>query len=273
MARRPREHRPGAVYHAYSRGNNGQVVFLDDDDRTIFLAILADVCMKTRTKVLAYCLMSNHFHLLLEIALASLESLMRRVMSRYSRAVNRKHRRFGHVFQARYKAKICRGDGYYRKLLPYIHRNPVKAGMVAAAADWVWSSARQFEGPIRSTLIDIERALSYLDADPAQARSLYADGMGTVNDDFEPTFNRKPYLCWRENPLPRAGMPMETMARVVEEELGVGLHRAEAYVRPVKVSQARRQFAHRALSQGHSASAIATFLGLTPSGVCRMLRG
>jgi len=267
MARRPREHRPGAVYHAYSRGNNGQIVFLDDDDRTIFLAILADVCSKTRTKVLAYCLMSNHFHLLLEIALATLESVMRRVMSRYSRTINRKHRRFGHVFQARYKAKLCRGDAYYRKLLPYIHRNPVKAGMVAVAADWAWSSARQFEGPIRSSLVDIDRALSYLDADPAQAKGLYAEGLGVGNDDFEPIYSQKPYLCWRENPMPRTGMPMERMARMVEEELGVGLH-----VRPTKVSQARRQFAHRALAQGHHASAIAAFLGLTPSGVCRMLR-
>ncbi|MBI3296714.1 MAG: transposase [Elusimicrobia bacterium] len=270
MGRPKREHQPGAVHHAYSRGNNGELVFHDDDERTLFLAILADVCTKTRTRVLAYCLMSNHFHLLLEIALASLESVMCRVLGRYARAVNRKNNRTGHVFQARYKAKICRGDRYYQKLLPYLHRNPVKAGMVDKAADWVWSSARQFEGPIRSSLVDVDRALSYMSADPNEARRIYLEGMGESKEDFEPEYDEHYFFCWRSNPQPEPPQPMEALAETIEREFDVDLR--EHISRPPRLSQGRRIFALRALAEGHRATAIATFLGISRSRVSRALR-
>lgn len=271
MGRRKREHRPGAVYHAYSRGNAGKVIFHDDDDRTRFLAILADVCLKTRTRVLAYCLMSNHFHVLMEIALASLETVMRRVLCRYSRTSNRKYKRFGHVFQARYKAKLCRGDRYYQKLLPYIHKNPVRPSMVDKAVDWPWSSAHQFEGRIRSSLVDVDRALSYLGPDIDEARRIYAEGMRAPEDGFEPIYDKRIYMGWRENPKPPPGKTMEALAGAIEEEFEVNLHRDEAHVRPLKVSQGRRAFALRAIAEGHRAAAIAEFLGISRSAVSHSL--
>lgn len=271
MGRRKREHRPGGVYHAYSRGNNGKVIFHDDDDRTRFLAILADVCLKTRTRVLAYCLMSNHFHLLLEIALASLEDVMRRVLCRYSRTSNRKYKRLGHVFQARYKAKLCRGDRYYQKLLPYIHKNPIEPGMVENAVDWPWSSAHQFERRIRSSLVDVDRALSYLAPEIEEARRIYGDGMRAPEDGFEPTYDKRIYTGWRETPKPPKGRTMEALAEAIEKELDVCLHRDAAHVRPLKVSQGRRSFALRALAEGHRAAAIAQFLGISRSAVSHSL--
>lgn len=272
MGRRPREHQPGAVYHAYSRGNNGKVIFHDDDDRTRFLAILADVCQKTRTRVLAYCLMSNHFHLLLEIALVSLETVMRRVLCRYSRTTNRKYKRYGHVFQARYKAKLCRGDRYYQRLLPYLHKNPVDAGMVEKAGDWPWSSARQFAGHIRSSLVDVDRALSYLAADPAQAREIYAEMMSTPDDGFEPTYDEPHYFCWRSNPAPPPLVSLETIAERVQAAFGIDVRGGSGAQRSQVISSARRGFAVRALAGGHRASAIAEFLGIGRSAVSRALR-
>lgn len=271
MGRRKREYRPGAVYHAYSRGNDGKIIFHDDDDRTRFLAILADVCLKTQTRVLAYCLMSNHFHLLLEIALTSLETVMRRVLCRYSRTTNRKYKRFGHVFQARYKAKVCRGDRYYQRLLPYLHKNPVEAGMVEKAVDWPWSSARQFEGTIRSSMVDTERALSYLAPDAEEARRIYAEGMAAADDGFEPKYDKRIYLYWRESPKPPPAKTLEALAELVEREFAVNLHRDEAHVRPLKVSQGRRAFALRAVAEGHRAAAVAEFLGISPSAVSHAL--
>lgn len=271
MGRRRREHKPGAVYHACSRGNNGKIIFRDDDDRSHFLAILADICRKTNTRILAYCLMSNHFHLLLEIALASLEAIMRRVLCRYSRSTNRKYKRFGHLFQARYKAKLCRGDRYYQKLLPYIHRNPVKACMVAAPRDWLWSSAHQFEGPIRSTLVDVDRALTYLAADPGTARQIYFHGMDSVDDGFEPKYDRRQYFCWRESPVPRPAKTMETIVDVVEKEFEVCLRATNKGRSPKKVGRGRRAFAFQALADGHRASAIAAFLGISRSAVSHLL--
>lgn len=273
MGRRRREHRPGAVYHACSRGNNGKTIFRDDDDRSFFLAILADVCLKTKTRILAYCLMGNHFHVLLEIALASLEAVMRRVLCRYSRGTNRKYKRFGHLFQARYKSKLCRGDRYYRKLLPYIHRNPVKAGMVATPEDWRWSSAHQFEGPIRSTLVDVERALSYLAADTETARHTYSDGMASADDGFEPKYDTRQYFCWRENPAPRPAKTLESLAHLIEREFEVCLRAAKRGRSQKNVGRGRRAFALQALAEGHRGSAIAAFLGISRSAVSHALSG
>jgi REP element-mobilizing transposase RayT len=273
MGRRRREHKPGAVYHACSRGNNGKTIFRDDDDRSLFLAILADVCLKTKTRVLAYCLMSNHFHVLLEIALASLETVMRRVLCRYSRATNRKYKRFGHLFQARYKAKLCRGDRYYQRLLPYLHRNPVKAKMVAAPGDWPWSSAHQFEGRIRSTLVDVERALSYLAAEGEDARQIYSDAMTSADDGFEPRYDKRHYYCWRENPAPQPGKSLESLADVIERELKVQLQAPKGGRSPKQVGRGRRAFALKALAEGHRASAVAQFLGISRSAVSHALSG
>lgn len=173
--------------------------------------------------------------------------------------------------QARYKAKLCRGDRYYQKLLPYIHKNPVKPGMVERAVDWPWSSARQFEGRIRSSLVDVDRALSYLAADGTEARRIYAEGMAAPDDGFEPKYDRRVYFCWRENPNPPPGKPMEELAVDIEHELSASLHRNEANIRPLKVSAVRQAFARRALAEGHRASAIAKFLGVTRSAVSHAL--
>ncbi|MBI3299990.1 MAG: transposase [Elusimicrobia bacterium] len=272
MGRKTREHKPGAVYHAYSRGNGGRNIFFDSEDRVLFLAILADVCLRTRCRVLAYCLMSNHFHLLLELGLASLESIMRRVLCRYSRATNRKNGRLGHIFQARYKSKICRGDRYYQKLLPYLHKNPVDAEMVENAVDWKWSSAHQFEGAIRSSLVDVDRALSYLSPEPEEARRIYSEAMSASSDGFEPDYDERHYFCWRENPKPPVPEGLDVLAMQIKTEHGIDLLGGTPGLRFQRLSQARRDFALRAIAEGHRGSTIAQFLGISRSAVSHALR-
>jgi len=122
----------GALYHVMSRGDRGEDIFLDDVDRQDFLKTLAEACQKTGFQVHAYCLMRNHFHLVIETPNANLVAGMAWLLSAYTIRLNRRHKLFGHVFGGRYKALIVdgSGSGYLRTVCDYVHLNPVRARLV-----------------------------------------------------------------------------------------------------------------------------------------------
>ncbi len=136
----------GAVYHVTSRGDGREDIFLDDGDRELFLEVLAEVTETFNWTVHAYCLMGNHYHLLVETPDANLSKGMRQLNGIYTQRFNRKHKRVGHVFQGRYKAIIVQKETYLLELSRYIVLNPVRARMVRAAKDWPWSSYRSTIG-------------------------------------------------------------------------------------------------------------------------------
>jgi putative transposase len=129
----------GALYHVISRGNNRQATFLQSEDYHSFLNHLQRVQKKMPFFLYAYCLMPNHFHLLIEVKETPLSEIMQRVLTGYTVYFNRRHRRGGHLFQGRYKAFLCEKDSYLLELVRYIHLNPVRARMVKAPVDWKWS--------------------------------------------------------------------------------------------------------------------------------------
>lgn len=140
MARPLRIEFPGAVYHVTSRGNAKGMIYDDDRDRYKFLDILGSVVRKHRWFCHAYCLMGNHYHLLIETPEGNLSRGMRQLNGIYTQAYNRRHKRPGHLFQGRYKAILVEKDSYLLALCRYIVLNPVAAGMVKAPGDWPWSS-------------------------------------------------------------------------------------------------------------------------------------
>jgi len=146
MARSLRIEYPGAVYHVTSRGNGGQAVFLDDGDRAAFLQCLGLSIERHGWRCHGYCLMDDHYHLLLETPRANLSLGMRQVNGVYTQAFNRAHERGGHLFQGRYKAILVERDAYLLELARYVVLNPVRAGLVARAGDWPWSSYRATAG-------------------------------------------------------------------------------------------------------------------------------
>ncbi|MFA6898979.1 MAG: transposase [Desulfurivibrionaceae bacterium] len=142
MARPLRLEFPEAVYHVTSRGNARQDIFIDDSDRERFLAILSNTVHRYNWVCHAYCLMDNHYHLLLETLDPNLSSGMRQLNGMYTQAFNRQHDRVGHVFQGRYKAILIEKDAHLLELCRYIVLNPVAAGIVAQPEAWPWSSCR-----------------------------------------------------------------------------------------------------------------------------------
>ncbi len=146
MARPLRLEFPGALYHVTSRGDRQESTYEDDSDRDRFLSLLDDVSSRFNWLCPAYCLMDNHYHLLIETPEANLSKGMRQLNGVYTQRFNRAHSRSGHVFQGRYKAILVEKDSYLLELARYVVLNPVRAGMVRAAKDWRWSSYRATTG-------------------------------------------------------------------------------------------------------------------------------
>ncbi len=142
MARPLRLEFPGAVYHLTARGNARQDIFLDDEDRARFLALLAREVDQQRWRCYAYCLMGNHYHLVIETPEANLSTGMRRLNGVYTQAFNRGHDCVGHLFQGRYKSILVERESYLMELCRYVVLNPVRAGFAARVEDWRWSSYR-----------------------------------------------------------------------------------------------------------------------------------
>ena len=146
MSRPLRIEFPGALYHVTARGNARAEIFLDDANRAAFLDLLGDICGRFAWSSPAWCLMDNHYHLVVETEHANLSRGMRQLNGVYTQRFNRRHGRVGHVFQGRYKAILVDRDAYLLELARYVVLNPVRARMVPAAGDWPWSSYRATVG-------------------------------------------------------------------------------------------------------------------------------
>jgi len=142
MARPLRLEFAGALNHVTARGNERRAIFLGnaDDDRASFLAILARTCERFNWICHAYCLMTNHYHLLIETLDPNLSKGMRQLNGVYSQHINRTHGRVGHLFQGRFKGILVDKDSYLLELARYVVLNPVRAGMVRSPGEWPWSS-------------------------------------------------------------------------------------------------------------------------------------
>ena len=140
MARPLRIEFPGALYHITSRGDGQEDIYLGDEDRQMFQAILGEVADLFNWSFSSWCQMSNHYHLLVQTPDSNLSKGMRYLNGVYTQRFNRSHGRCGHVFQGRYKAILVDGDAYLLELARYIVLNPVRAGMVESAEQWPWSS-------------------------------------------------------------------------------------------------------------------------------------
>ena len=140
MARPLRIEYPGALYHLTARGNARTPIFLDDEDKSLFLTILGDLVERYNWYCHGYCLMDNHYHLLIETPDANLSAGMRQLGGIYTQRFNRRHNRVGHLFQGRYNSILIEKETYLLELCRYIVLNPVRARMVASPGYYPWSS-------------------------------------------------------------------------------------------------------------------------------------
>ena len=174
MARALRIEYPGAVYHVTSRGDRGERIFEDDRDRQMFLGVLESVVGRFTWVCHSYCLMGNHYHLLVETPQPNLSRGMRQMNGVYTQRFNRRHGRVGHVFQGRYKSIVIEKDPHLLEVCRYTVLNPVRAGIVTQPRQWRWSNYCATAG-LREppTFLDTQWVLSQFAARRTEAQREY----------------------------------------------------------------------------------------------------
>lgn len=152
------------------RGNSGQDVFFDAGDRTRFFLLLQESVECFEYRIHAYCLMTTHVHMTIQVGSVPLSRIMQNIGLRYTQFINRKYTRTGHLFQGRFKALLIDADNYLLELIRYIHLNPVRAGMVKRPEEYIWSSHSSYSGVApRPPWLTIDWALAQFAGQPALA--------------------------------------------------------------------------------------------------------
>lgn len=189
MARKLRIEVEGGLYHVITRGNDRQNIFHSNEDHLKFLSLLAKQKERSLFFLYAYCLMTNHIHLLIERQAETVGNVMQRVLTGYSQYYNRRYKRVGHVFQGRHKAILCQSETYLTKLVRYIHLNPVRARMVVSPEEYPYSSHQAYVGSVPSGIVDVDPVLRHFGVKGDAAVRSFREYMGAVVDDDESAFS------------------------------------------------------------------------------------
>ncbi len=175
MARKPRLYYPGALYHVMLRGNGGQPIFFSSPDYRQFYHLLQEGYQRFDHRIHAFCLMSNHVHLAIEVGAIPLAPIMQNISFRYTRWINQRQKRMGHLFQGRYKALLVDQENYLLALIRYIHLNPIRAGVAKELVDFPWCSHLAYLGKRRLEWLHTDWGLSHFSPKRGEARKLYED--------------------------------------------------------------------------------------------------
>lgn len=162
MSRPLRIEYKNAFYHIMNRGRRREKIFLDDGDYYLFLSVLAEAVKLFNIKIYSYCLMSNHYHLLISAPDANISRAMRHINGVYTQKTNRKHKLEGALFKGRYKSILIEEDSYFMECVRYIHRNPIKAGLVGEEGEYHWTSHKYYlSRKRRLDWLCVDEALAY----------------------------------------------------------------------------------------------------------------
>lgn len=270
MPRPLRIHVANAFYHATLRGNHRQNIFRDEADRYLLNAIVERSLARYDARIHAYCWMTNHLHLLVQVGDEPLGSLMRQVASGYARAFQMKLETTGHLFERRYFARMVVADAYLLAVLRYIHLNPIQAGMCASAAEHPWSSHSAYAGGPVPPWLTTDFALAMFSEERVAACASYRQfiaagdpGWSPEDDAVSTPLDIQPLArpeIWRRNPK-----PSQTLEELAMEACAIFA------VTPADVLSIRRDHAlvltrgwigREAVARGvASLSAVARFLG------------
>jgi len=205
MSRPLRIEYPGAFYHVLNRGHRQEPIVLDVRDREQFLSDLGRMADLFRVLIHSYCLMTNHYHLILETPEGNLSRAVQWLNVSYATYYNRRHQCVGHLFQGRFKAILVDAGTYLEALSRYIHRNPVQAGLVSCARDYEWSSCRYFvrDGEILPSWLEVNRILAGFGRTRKLAERRYAAYLADADapDPFDNVvagslLGAKPFIQW-----------------------------------------------------------------------------
>jgi putative transposase len=286
MPRLPRLHVPGGFYHVMLRGNHREDLFVTPADRWMLNDIVGEVFERLGGCAHAFCWMTNHLHLLIQIGERPLGQVMQRIAMRYSRYRHKQLRTTGHLFERRYKAKLVEMDAYVFALLRYIHLNPVAAGMVASADDYPWSSHHAYLGKESHRWLTTELALGLFGSTVTQAQASYTRWMAQeiyasesrLWDEVHPDDSRVLGGDKFLNTLPPFKFTPRsqiTLPQLVRERCGAHGVTIESVCSPsrrMRLSKVRVDIAQQATAQRiASLHEVARYLNRSPSSLSELL--
>jgi putative transposase len=282
MPRRPRLHVPGGFYHVTLRGNHRQDIFFRPEDRQQLDAIVGEVIERFKSRLHAYCWMTNHIHALVQVGDTPLGTLIKRIAGRYARTVQRRFQTTGHLFERRYHAVLVDADEYLLELLRYVHLNPVRAGMVDQPDDYPWSSHHDYVGTRSRSWVTTDFALSMFHQEYGHAVAAYrrfvegavglapASPLSECHPDDRRILGSDRFLTRVLGPSwkPR---PRQTLQELIEEacqQFGVSDALLFSPSRLRQVTRVRAWIAHQALLRRiASLAAVARALGRNESSL------
>ena len=266
MARPLRLQVADGVYHVVARGNAGQKIFRDDEDGQAFLSLLSRACRELDWTCWAYCLMGNHYHLLLHTAHPNLSAGMRGLNSGFARRSHDRHQTRGHLFQGRFFSSLIQRDAHVLAVARYIAMNPVQAGLCDSPEDWAWSSHGDTCAGARSSVCDPRPLLELLGTDPGTACEAYrrfvTDGPTDYPADDVGRFGAPGFA---DELLPHDAPPAAIPRRYLREARRP-LHEI------LDADQEIRRIAEAHAVHGYSLSELARFLGRHRTTIARHLR-
>lgn len=289
MSRKPRLFYSGALYHVIVRGNAKQAIFLGDSDRLQYQKYIDEGLSDNGHRLHAYCLMSNHSHLLLQAGETPISRMMQVVSQRYTQWFNKKYDRVGHLFQGRYKALLVDADSYLLELIRYIHLNPLRAGVVDSLEQYRWSSHHAYLGLDELPWLTTEWALRHFGEDLDTARTGYQRFLGENPDEKmvdqlssgtaegrllgDDTFIREVTEVQAEPTGKKLECTLDDIARLVASEEGVSLEELTSRSQRRQASHARAMIALFAVDHaGLPVTDVANRLSRHPTVISRQLR-
>jgi REP element-mobilizing transposase RayT len=289
MVRRPRIVVEGGWYHVYNRVSSGEPVFANENEAIEFIEIVRDVKRRDGWTVIAWCLMSNHYHLVVRTSSVPLWRGMHGIQNRFSRGFNRRHGRTGALWQSRYKAKYIGDQGYLDRLVLYVHLNPVKGGLVDDPGEYPFAGHREVKRRFRTPLVDVDDMLLCFGERQNAARRSYLQAIRIgIDPDAPPELESSwhPFGVGRDAPLrvdtdaihvdfqgrttdlERPRMEADAFVRRACDLAGFDLHQLASRARDRTTADARKLVATLGVERwGQSRTALATVLNKNPDVV------
>ena len=286
MARLPRLHVPGGCYHVTLRGNHREAIFDCEQDRRVLNDIVGEVICKCGARMHAYCWMSNHVHMLIQVPDLPLGHIVRRIAQRYALYRHKRLKTGGHLFERRHGSKLIEVDAYFLAVLKYIHLNPIAAKVVERIADYPWSSHHAYIGKKKISWVTTDFGLSLFAENVASARAGYRQfiGMQLTDDERSHILKRNSgdsRIIGTDQYIERISdavapsfstITLEQLCHRICAQFGITLDQLQSPRRSRAISYVRAELAHRAIDDRIATlSEIARFLRRSPSSVFRLM--
>ena len=239
MARKPRIHYQGALYHVIVRGNNRTYIFKNRENKAEYKKIVSKYKKRYRFKLYAYCIMDNHAHLLIEVEDISLSKIMQGIQQVFTQYYNRRNRTTGHVFEQRYKSYLCDRDAYLLQLIRYIHQNPVRSNL-KNGINYQWSSHQEYLG--NPGLADVVFPLTLFAHHKHKAIKRYLTFMDEIEAKEVKSMIKEEEIEMVKNIEEKHKIAQEALIKIIEEITEIKMDKIKGNTKSKRISDIRKLY-------------------------------